>query len=88
VWVNGLPPDAAIWRVDGQEWTVLHELLAINAERVDAWGLATVRMQASKKTQKFLPDKSLQIPRPGETTEQDADRVITDPKEIAAWFGA
>lgn len=85
MWVNGLPPEAAIWRVDGQQWTVLHELLAIGAERVDAWGLTSARMQASKKTQKYLPDKPLQIPRPGDA-EQEGDRVITDPGEIKAFF--
>jgi hypothetical protein len=64
--------------------------MAITAERVDAWGLTNARMQASKKTQKFLPNKPLQIPRPSEAAseEQERDRVITDPQEIAAWFGA
>jgi hypothetical protein len=88
VWVNGLPPEAAVWRVDGQQWTTLHELLALQAELIDQWGLLGARIQTGGKG---LPKKGLQIPRPGEAarTEQVAkdDRVVTDPAEIARFFG-
>jgi hypothetical protein len=88
VLVNGLPPEASTWRVDGQQWTVQDELLAVAAERIDAWGLMNARLQASKKTQKFLPEKSLEVPRPGDKTKEPdmRDRVVSDPREIAAWF--
>jgi len=87
--VNGLPPEAAVWRVGGQQWTTLHELLAIVAERIDAWGLANARLQAPKKAQKYLPESPLAVPRPGEgsANKESRDRVVTDPREIAAFFG-
>jgi hypothetical protein len=87
VLVNGLPPEAAISRVDGQQWTSLHELLATTLERVDAWGLINARLQAPKKAQKYLPCSPLEVPRPGEAAAREArDRVVTDPAEIAAFF--
>lgn len=85
--VEGLPPEAAIQRVGGEQWTSRDELLAAIAERVDAWGLLHARLQMTKKQQKYLPKRSLEIPRPGEKQENTRDRVVTDPREIAAWFG-
>lgn len=75
--------------MDGQQWTVTDELLAIVAERVDAWGLFNARAHTEKKHQKQLPKQSLRIPRPGERQQQSTekrDRVITDSREIAAFF--
>lgn len=80
-----MPPDAAIHRIDGQQWTTLHELLAINAEVMDQWGLIGVRMRAKNPEQ--LPKESLRIPRPG-TAPQQKDEVITDAAEISKFFGS
>lgn len=89
VLVHGLPADAAINRVDGQEWTLIHELLAIAVERVDHWGLAQAYLHS---TGKGLPSRSLSIPRPGEGVEpgpdRGNDRAITDPAEIKQFFGS
>ena len=85
--MNGLPPEAAIWRVEGQQWTVRDELMAILVERVDHWGLAQAHIHS---TGKGLPSKSIEIPRPGAVRQQereDRDKVITDPKVIAQFFG-
>jgi len=76
-------------RIDGRQWTDQEDLLALIAERVDAWGLMNARLKVDPKKQKYLPEKSLSITRPGEDTEPDRrDRVITDAAEIAAFFGA
>jgi hypothetical protein len=83
--VEGLPPDAAIERIDGQQWTVSDELLALVAERVDAWGLLNARVGTDKKFHRYLPDEPLRISRPGK--QETADRVITDSREIARFFG-
>jgi hypothetical protein len=72
-----------VWRVDGQQWTTLHELLAMNAELMDQWGLFGARMRV--KHPEKLPKESLRIPRPGAKSTQK-DQVITDPREIARWF--
>lgn len=61
--INGLPPDAAVWRVDGQQWTLHEELLAIAVERIDAWGVAHARLSGGGKALKdYTP---LRVPRPG-----------------------
>jgi hypothetical protein len=90
VLVNGLPPEASTWRIDGQQWTTLHELVAVLIERTDMWGLTSARIKTGGKG---LPKHPLRVPRPGEDTPSRAlpesdkrDRVVTDPKEIAAWF--
>ena len=58
------------------------------AERVDAWGLTNARLHAPKKAQKYLPDAPLEVPRPGAiAAKEERDRVVTDPREIAAFFG-
>lgn len=88
--VNGLRPEAAIFRVGGQQWTTQDELLSIAIERIDHWGLYAAYMGSDKKFHKHLPDASLLIPRPGEETRSERDerdRVVTDPREIAAFFG-
>lgn len=79
-----MPPEAATWRVDGQQWTTLHELLALNAEVVDRWGLANAQLKSTKK----LKAEPLRVPRPGEFDQHDPkkDSVVTDPVEIAKWF--
>jgi hypothetical protein len=84
VWLNGLPPEAGVWRVDGQQWTTLHELLAMNAELTDQWGLFGARMRV--KHPEKLPKEGLRIPRPGAKSTQK-DELITDAAEIARWFG-
>jgi len=77
-----------VWRVEGQQWTVRDELFAQLLERVDAWGLTNARIQLPKKHQKYLPESSIQVPRPGDVANDRArDRVITDAREIAAFFG-
>jgi len=83
--MNGLPPEAAVWRVDGQQWTVRDELLVTTLERIDHWGLVQARLSANPKVAKHLPTKSMQLPRPGEAQEAK-DHVITDPRQIAAFF--
>jgi len=83
VWVNGLPPEAAVWRVDGQQWTTLHELLALNAEVIDRWGHINAQLKSTKK----LKSEPLRVTRPSDKPEQSKDRVITDATEIAAFFG-
>ena len=85
VWVNGLPPEAATWRVDGQQWTIQDELQAIALERIDHWGLVQARLAASPKAARALPTEPMRVPRPGEKQESK-DRVVTDPREIAAFF--
>jgi hypothetical protein len=85
--VQGLPPEAATWRVDGQQWTLHEELLAIIAERVDTWGLFQTRLRVAQKHQGLLPKEPLRIPRPGEA-DATKDEVITDAAEIARWFGS
>jgi len=74
-----------VWRVDGQQWTTLHELLALNVEAIHQWGHLHARANW-----KGLPDP-LRVPRPGEqieqTVESKSDRVVTDPREIAKFFG-
>ncbi|HWC09261.1 MAG TPA: hypothetical protein VG458_09420, partial [Solirubrobacterales bacterium] len=72
VLIQGLPAGAATWRVGGHEWTALHELLAINAEVADSWGVANARLNGGAKALKdYTP---LRIPRPGETSEGKAKR--------------
>ncbi len=88
--VNGLPPEAAIYRVDGQQWTTRDELLALAIERIDHWGLSAAYLGSDKKFHKNLPDKPLVLPRPGEKQREgrdERDRVVTDAREIAAFFG-
>jgi hypothetical protein len=82
VWVNGLPPEAAVWRVDGRQWTTLHELLALNAEVTDRWGHINAQLKSTRK----LKSEPLQIARPSDKAERSKDRVITDVREIAAFF--
>lgn len=74
-------------RVDGQQWTTLHELLAIQAEVMDQWGLFGARMRV--KHPEKLPRESLRISRPGMKVSQgkQKDEVITDAAEIKAFFG-
>lgn len=88
MWVllNGLPPDAAVWRIEGRQWTQHDEFLALIAERIDAWGLMNARLHLEKKKQKYLPKEALQITRPGEQTDK-RDRVITDAAAIKKFFG-
>jgi hypothetical protein len=87
VWVNGLPQEAATRRVDGWQWTVQEELLAMLLERVDTWGLANARLAADSKTRRALSDaKPIEVPRPGKAPKESRDRVVTDPREIAAFF--
>lgn len=83
--IDNLPPEAATWRVDGQQWTVRDELLAIVAERVDQWGLVQAHLQSDKKFRQSLPKESIEITRPGEVHESK-DHVITDPQQIAQFF--
>jgi hypothetical protein len=86
VWINGLPPEAATWRVDGQQWTLHEELLARLLERTDQWGLIHARLSASPKAQKLLPSKAMEVPRPGAVHEPASkDRVVTA-AEIKAFF--
>lgn len=88
VLVNGLQPEAAIFRVEGQRWTTREELLAFAVERIDHWGLSQAYLASNKKFHKHLPDEPLQIPRPGRREKSDrTDRVITDSREIARFFG-
>lgn len=73
-----------MWRIEGRQWTTLHELLAINAELTDQWGLFGARLRV--KHPEKLPKESLRIHRPGEVVAGQKDEVITDPAEIARWF--
>lgn len=82
VLVNGLPADAATWREDVFDRT--DELLATLIERRDNWSRALLDALMHKKQIKAPGE--ITIPRPG-TEEAQRDRVITDPKEIAAFFG-
>lgn len=81
-----MPPEAASNRIDGQQWTLTEELIAVLVERVDVWGLYQARLQTAPKHQEHLPKESLRLPRPGEAAQQD--EVITDAAEIARWFGS
>jgi hypothetical protein len=95
VLVNGLPPEAATWRVEGRQWTNRDELLAIVAERVDAWGLINARLHVDKKHQGQLPTSPLQISRPTRTPTPEDSTAGEKPKkdryqksrERAAFFG-
>lgn len=85
--IAGLPPDAAINRVEGQQWGVPEEMLAQILERIDQWGLIAAYQGGNKKFNQGLPDKPLRVPRPGEERQETGDRVVTDPREIARFFG-
>lgn len=92
VLVNGLPPEAATWRIDGQQWTTLHELVSVVAERIDLWGLTSARIATRGKI--GSTQHPLRVPRPGESnqsygpvgSDSKKDRVVSNPREIAAWF--
>ena len=72
--------------MDGEQWTTLHELLALNAEVTDRWGHFNAQLKSTKR----LKSEPLRVTRPGELGQQHkpdrSDRVVTDPTEIAAWF--
>lgn len=83
----GLPPEAAIWRVDGQQWTLAEELLAVIAERTDQWGLFHAYLQTDRKGRSHLPDKPLEVPRPGDARpDESTETVVTDVRVIQRFF--
>jgi hypothetical protein len=64
VWISGLPPEAATSRIGGQQWTVRDELLAVNAELADQWGLILARLHCKKGAlDNYTP---LRVQRPSE----------------------
>lgn len=85
-----------MYRVDGQQWSMHEELLAVTAERVDLWGWVQAHLRADKKAKKALPKKPLEIPRPGIRTSTggaaDSQRseqrrqVNDDPDKADAFF--
>lgn len=85
--VNGLAPEAAIYRVDGERWTSREELLAVAIERVDHWGLTQTYLNTDKKFHRHLPSDPLKIRRPGEKEREQGAEVETDAAKIAAFFG-
>jgi hypothetical protein len=91
--VHGLPPEAAIWWVDGQQWTVRDELLAQAVERIDGWGRMNALLHGDKKLRKALPKKPLEVPRPGALAKGKPERrqrrrVTTDSDEADAFFAS
>ena len=79
--VQGLPPEAAVWRQ--QSFTPTEELLVQLLERHDEW--ARAHLQALLHHKKVTVPPEFKILRPGED-EQPTRRIETDPAKIAAWF--
>lgn len=92
--IQGLPPEAATFRVDGQQWTLVEELLATLAELTDQWGLFHAYLHADKKGRRVLPDKPLEVPRPkglveqARKAEEDNEPVVTDVTVIQRFFSS
>ncbi len=88
--MSGLPPDAAIYRVEGKTWTDIHELLATIAESVDHARLEVSRPNYEGALKDHEP---LRIKRPGDPDPAAPDgeaenRIVTESADIARWFGA
>jgi len=85
VWVlvQGLPPDAAVWRRDG--FAPTEELLVQLLERHDQW--ARSHLQAMLGHKRVNMPAPFQIMRPGEEPPSKP-KIETDPRVIAAWFAS
>lgn len=79
--MNGLPPDAAVWRRDGLPFS--EEAAALLVERLDAWARVFVDLRCGKRVR--LPS-TVQIVRPGQKPPEP--QIETDPGRIAQFFRA
>lgn len=81
----GLPEDAAVWREEMGGWSRQDELAAVAVEATDFWGRVLAQMWGAKDHE--LPDP-VRIEHPDRVREAPAPKgnVVTDPREIAAWF--
>lgn len=79
--MDGLPPDAAIWRDDG--FTRAEQLAAIAVERADAWGKAlweiTARPHLKKPPKEITNPGVIEIPRPGQRAMEAAEPADPEP---------
>lgn len=62
--MNGLPPEAAVFRIDGRRWTLRDEISALTLEAVDRWGWVLARLKVDPKHHGKLPDRPISFPRP------------------------
>ncbi len=80
-----MPPEAAIWRIDGQQWTPVEALLAVAVERSDLWHQALWEM-AARPHLKDPPKEmrhpgTVEIPRPGERRADIAAADVAAPQQ-------
>lgn len=81
--VNGLPADAATFRDDGL-WTREEHLLADLLERQDAWSRSLFEaIRGVKRIEVLAP---ITVDRPGAAKQESQGRVVSDPRELAAFF--
>lgn len=78
--MEGLPPEAAVWRCD--RLPPAEEYLALLVERSDAWQRAHLGVITGKGGK--VP-REIRIRRPGEP-DTPARRVERDPRKIAKFF--
>lgn len=77
-------------RVNGKQWTVRDEMLALAVERIDHWGLVQAYLHSNGKG---LPDQSIEIARPwgdrtpGAGEEKPKKDRYQKQRERAAFFG-
>lgn len=81
VLVNGLPPDAAVFRVGGQQWTLRDEINAQILEAVDRWGWVSARLRVDPKHHRMLPDAPISVPRPRHDGEPDESPEEKQPEK-------
>lgn len=84
VLIQGLPPDAAVWRQE-TAWTNQDELAAAHMELLDMW----MRIQVQIWTGNKPKGKPLRIERPNQTPEAPKAKRKRNPKpeEVIAFFG-
>lgn len=88
--VVGLPEDSAVWRQDKPTWTLQDELLALNAEVVDARmrDLLSVTVQAAsgKRPKLGEPLKITHVGRGNAPAPKPRSKKI-DPEAVTRFFG-
>ena len=77
--IRWLPPEAALWRSAGRDWTTENELQALTIEMLDAFRRMYLQANSKKGTQ--LPPP-ITIPRPGDKAKERARRSGTTLKEM------
>lgn len=77
--VKWLPPDAALWRATGKDWSTTNELLSILIETLDTF--RRMYLQANSKRGTNLPEP-LHIPRPWEREKERKKSSGTSLREL------